>query len=355
MQNYDNHPAQLHLKTLPVNEFLSQQPERVLLDVRTPGEYFQGHIPGALNLPLFTDAERAEVGTLYKQVSKEKAFLRGLDIAGAKLSHYIREAMRMAPGRKVALHCWRGGQRSGSLATLLAFSGFDVRILAGGYKAYRNHILTTFSEKKLRLVVIGGKTGSGKTEILKALADLGEQTIDLEALARHKGSAFGALGEALQPTVEQFENDLFLLFDKMDTSRRVWVENESRSIGRVFIPQGFWEQMKSSPLLQLEVPFEQRVNYLLAAYGAFPPEALMACLQKIQKRMGGQNVKEALEAFHQNDLATATAIALRYYDKTYAHATSKGNFSKIQDIVVEKIAPAAMAHQLIEIADANDL
>lgn len=339
------------MNTATVTNFLLSTTTRTVLDVRTPAEFDKGHIPNAKNLPLFSDEERAEIGTLYKQVSPEKAFLRGLDLAGAKMSWYVREAFRLAPERKVAIHCWRGGKRSASLATLLSFSGFDILVLEGGYKAYRNHLLEQFSQRQTRFLVVGGKTGSGKTEVLRHLARLGEQVIDLEALAHHKGSAFGALGEAPQPTVEQFENELFQQFDQLNPGRRVWVENESRSIGKVFIPQGFWDQMKSGPLFQLEVDFHERIERLIQDYAAFSKEELEHSLQKIERRMGSQHTKEALDAFSNNDLRTATAIALRYYDKTYMHATGKGNFSKIIEIPVEKMDCLEAATQLISLAN----
>lgn len=339
------------MNTVSVTDFLLSSRTRTVLDVRTPAEFTQGHIPNAKNLPLFSDEERAEIGTLYKQVSPEKAFLRGLDLAGAKMSWYVREAFRLAPERKVAIHCWRGGKRSASLGTLLAFSGFDVLVLEGGYKAYRSHLLEQFSQRQTRFLVVGGKTGSGKTEVLRHLARLGEQVIDLEALAHHKGSAFGALGEAPQPTVEQFENKLFQQFDQLNPGRRVWVENESRSIGKVFIPQGFWDQMKSGPLFQLEVDFNERIERLIQDYATFSKEELEHSLMKIERRLGGQQLKEALEALSNNDLRSATAIALRYYDKTYTHATSKGNFSKIMAIPFEKMDCKQAATHLIALAD----
>ncbi len=342
------------MKNLSINDFLSKMPDRVLLDVRTPAEYAHGHIPGALNLPLFSDEERAVVGTLYKQVSKEKAFLKGLDFAGAKMSWYVTEAMKLAPEKKVLVHCWRGGMRSGSLATLLRFAGFEVETLPGGYKAYRNFILENFAERKASFVVLGGKTGSGKTEILAHLRNMGEQVIDLEALAHHKGSTFGALGEAPQPQVEQFENNLFEVFSKIDTQRRTWVENESRSIGRVYIPQGFWDQIKSSRLIHVEMPFENRVGRLAKDYAHFPKEEIENALRKIQKRMGGQHVKAALEAFQNGDIAAATAIALQYYDKSYAHATSKGNFIEKIELPVESIDCQAIAQKLIELANEHN-
>lgn len=342
------------MQALVATDFLDL-PSRgfAMLDVRTPAEYEQGHIPGALNLPLFSNEERAEVGTLYKQVSPEKAYFRGLEIAGAKMAGYLREAFRLVPGRKVAVHCWRGGKRSSSIGTLLEFSGFQVSMLHGGYKSYRNHLLDSFRNPLPRLLVLGGKTGSGKTEILQHLRALGEQVIDLEGLAHHKGSAFGALGQAPQPTVEQFENNLFYALSGLDASRRIWIENESRSIGRVFIPQGFWDQAREAPLIRLEVPFEQRLEYIIAGYGQFGEQELEVCLLKIEKRMGGLQVKEALKSFRAGDIAGATSIALEYYDKTYTHATSKGCFSSIVQVDAKRLEPRLLAQKIISAADAH--
>ena len=323
----------------------------MLLDVRTPAEYEQGHVPDAKNLPLFNNEERAVVGTLYKQVNPEQAFLKGLDLAGAKLSWYVKEAFRLSPKKKVTIHCWRGGQRSGSLATLLSFAGFDVQVLEGGYKAYRHFILEQFSLRKGRFVVLGGKTGSGKTEFLKQLASLGEQIIDLEALANHKGSAFGGLGEAPQPRVEQFENDLFSTWNGLDSDRRIWVENESRTIGKIALPAGFFDQYKSAPMVHLEIPAEERIRHLAEIYATYPKEEIINALVKITKRMGGNNVKDALEAFEAGDVETATAIALHYYDKTYMHSTGKGNFSTIVPLEMEQLDTPSIASQLIQIAN----
>jgi tRNA 2-selenouridine synthase len=343
------------MHVIQAHELITDQVKLPVLDVRTPAEFAQGHIPGAMNVPLFTNEERAEVGTLYKQVSKEKAFLRGLELAGVKMASYDSQAIWAAPGKQAIVHCWRGGMRSKSIATLLKFCGFDIHILEGGYKAYRNYLLEQFSDWKCRFVVLGGYTGTGKTEILRNLASFGEQVIDLEAIARHKGSAFGALGEMPQPTVEQFENDLFSCFCKIDPQKRTWVENESRSIGRVFVPQGFWEQIKSSPLLHVEMPFHLRVGRLIVEYATYPKEELEESLLKIERRMGGQHVKAALEAFRLGDLKKATSITLNYYDKTYEHATSKGNFSKKMYLPVETAESSIIAKKIIEFANEHNL
>jgi tRNA 2-selenouridine synthase len=298
---------------------------------------------------LFEDGERAEVGTLYKRVGPEAAYLRGLDLAGAKLGWYVREVIRRSPSKRVFLYCWRGGKRSGSIGSLLDFSGFEASLLTGGYKAYRTYVLESFEREPRKYLVLGGRTGSGKTAVLEALRTMGEQVIDLEALAHHKGSAFGGLGEEPQPTVEQFENQLHKVWAQTDPDRRVWVENESRSIGRVFIPQGFWNQFKSAPLIRLDIPFQERVAYLLRGYGEHPPEALEACLVKLERRMGGKQVKDALAAFRQGDLEGATSVALSYYDHTYDHATSKGNYSAVCDWSYEKIDPVAAAEGLLDL------
>lgn len=305
---------------LAPSEFLAERTRRTLLDVRSPGEYAQGHIPGAISFPLFNDDERALVGTCYKQNGPEAALELGLEIVGPKMAGFVREAKRLAPERRLAIHCWRGGQRSGSMAWLLRQAGFEVATLAGGYKNYRRHLLERLETLSLDLKVVGGKTGTGKTKILRCLRDLGEQIIDLEMLAHHKGSAFGFIGETPQPTVEQFENDLWDAIAQLDPTRRTWVENESRSIGRVYLPAGFWRNMRASTLLNIEVPDETRVRNLLADYAHTDKAELQSAFLKIGKKLGRQQLKTALEAIEGGHFAKAAQIALHYYDKTYAHS-----------------------------------
>lgn len=343
------------MQKITANLLLEKMQDRVLLDVRTPAEYAAGHIPGALNLPLFSNEERVVVGTLYKQQSPDKAFLKGLEYAGARMPDYVKQARKYAPQGKIIVHCWRGGQRSGSLSWLLSFAGMDVITLQGGYKAYRQHIQQQFAQQKLKLIVLGGQTGSAKTKTLHELAALGEQVIDLEKLAHHKGSAFGALGEEAQPTVEQFENDLYTTFARLDPQRRVWLENESRGIGRVFMPQGFWEQFRQSPLIDLVLPFEERVDFLVKTYATFPKTELITAFQAIERRLGGQNLKIALAALQVDDYAQAAAIALRYYDKSYVHANQKCNFHPVWPFEVGDISLNERAEQLIHFANAQQL
>jgi tRNA 2-selenouridine synthase len=215
-----------------------------IIDVRSPKEFAQGHIPGAHNLPLFSDAERALVGTCYKQKGKEPAIKLGLEIVGLKMTSFVEDAAKMAPGKKIMLHCWRGGMRSSCMAWLLELTGFQVAILKGGYKAYRNYVLSVF-QKDFKLKVLGGRTGSGKTHLLQLVQDKGKQIIDLEAIAHHKGSAFGKIGFAAQPTSEQFENDLARKLQMLDLQHEIWIEDESKGIGRCFIPLNFLQTMRT--------------------------------------------------------------------------------------------------------------
>ncbi len=333
---------------LPPAEFLTARAARVLLDVRSPGEYAQGHMPGAVSFPLFSDEERAQVGTFYKQKSKEAALELGLEIVGPKMAGFVRRAGELAPKRRLAVHCWRGGQRSGSMAWLLRQAGFDVVTLEGGYKNYRRHVLEGFGNWNLKIMVVGGRTGTGKTKILHALRDLGEQIIDLEKLAHHKGSAFGFIGETQQPTAEQFENDLFDALLGLDPARRVWIENESRSIGRVYIPVNFWAKMKNAPLLNIEIPEEARIQNLLTDYVFADKTDLETAFRKIDKKLGGQHLKAALEALEHGDFATAAQIALHYYDKTYQHCLDTNPSPDIRQLKFEHGDPEKIARILVE-------
>ncbi|MBC7777320.1 MAG: tRNA 2-selenouridine(34) synthase MnmH, partial [Phycisphaerae bacterium] len=330
-------------------EFLAERTNRVMLDVRSPAEYAQGHIPETLSFPLFSDEERAAVGTMYKQVGKDEAMELGLRFVGPKMEQFVKQAKMLAPHRRLAVHCWRGGQRSGSMAWLFRQAGFDVVTLEGGYKAYRHHVLQGLEEPDLKLVVLGGRTGSGKTKILQELRDLGEQIIDLEGLAHHKGSAFGFIGEAPQPTVEQFENELFESTLTLQASRRAWVENESRSIGRIFIPQGFFSKMKDSPLVNVEIPDEARIKNLLADYVLTDRTELEHAFQKIATKLGGQHFKTAIEALEQGDFAAAARIALVYYDKTYQHGLETRPSPDIRQLVFEHGDAAEIAEVLAQL------
>jgi tRNA 2-selenouridine synthase len=289
----------------------------VLLDVRSPGEFSQGAVPGAYNLPLFENDERSEVGTLYKQQGPEEALYRGLELIGPKMAPLLRKIKALAKDKKhIAVHCWRGGMRSSSVAQLLETAGYQTTVLEGGYKAYRQWVLESFAQK-WNLHILGGRTGSGKTAILLAMKALGAQVIDLEGLANHKGSAFGHLLEPAQPAQQNFEHMLFDQLSACNPEKSIWLEDESVSIGRIYIPQPLWKQKDRAPLAVVEMSTERRVRQLVAAYAEAPMEELEASLMKIQKRLGGQHVKAAQEALAKKDFVSAASIALKYYDSAY--------------------------------------
>ena len=290
-----------------------------LLDVRAPIEFAQGHVPGALSLPLFTDEERARIGTAYKQVSQERAVHLGLEFFGPKMSAMVKQAKKLAPGKEVRLHCWRGGMRSGAVLWLLELAGFKVHLLDHGYKDYRRAVLASFAQPR-RWRVLGGLTGSGKTDVLHALTtEHGQPVLDLEGLAHHKGSAFGAIGQPPQPTQEQFENNLAAALAALPPDAPIWVEDESRQIGRLTIPAALFEQLRTAPRYVLEVPRAARVAKLAAEYGAESPAELAAAIERLQKRLGGLATKQALAAVAAGDFPLMVERVLDYYDKTYAY------------------------------------
>ena len=321
------------IRPVSTEEFL--QLEHPILDVRSPAEHQRGHIPGSIAFPLFSDEERAVVGTAYKQQGRDQAVLEGLRLIGPRMAPMVEQARRSAPGLKVRVHCWRGGERSGSVAWLLDKAGFtEVFTLKGGYKQFRSHVLSSF-ERPWDLRVLGGYTGTGKTGILKALHAQGEQVIDLEAIAHHKGSAFGALGQPPQPTTEHFEALLWNELRKADGTRPIWVEDESLMIGTVRIPEGFFARMRSAHLFFMELPLEIRAHRLVSEYGVFSKEELGLSIQRIGKRLGPQHVKAALEALADGDLLSVALITLRYYDKAYLRGITERDPSMISRMSID--------------------
>jgi tRNA 2-selenouridine synthase len=303
-------------------EFCKLSLDFPVIDVRSPGEFLQGHVAGATNIPLFSDKERARVGTLYVNAGQEQAVLQGLDFALENIDNYLRKASAVQSSGHILLHCWRGGMRSAAMAELFNHNGYQVFLLKGGYRAYR-----TFARSSLEQVnhirILGGFTGSGKTLLLNTMKEQGAQVIDLEALARHKGSVFGALGQGPQPTNEQFENDLFLQWYKADWRYPIWLEDESRMIGNVTIPEPIVKKIATSPVFIVETKRQTRLDNLVREYSLFDKALLAEALQKIGQRIGGEHLRTALCAIDQGDFYSVADIALRYYDKAYLHALSR--------------------------------
>lgn len=339
------------VRALDITDFLALGTP--IIDVRSPKEFAQGHIHGAVSLPLFSDEERAVVGTLYKQQGRDPAVLEGLRIVGPKLAGIVEEARSVASDGRIRVHCWRGGERSGSVAWLLDKAGFaEVHTLRRGYKGFRNHVLASF-ELPIALNVLGGYTGTGKTETLGHLHDLGEQVIDLEGLAHHKGSSFGALGEAPQPTTEHFENMLWSAMSRLDMQRPIWVEDESVMIGRCKIPQAFFDRMRTAVLYFAEMPQEQRADRLVIDYGKYPKEQLADAVKRIEKRMGPQHCKSALHALEEGNLHSVAVLTLNYYDKAYAHGAAQRDQSRVIKLPARKEDLKGLAELMVRMSRAG--
>lgn len=306
------------VQQIDIEEYLKS--ETPLIDVRSPGEYNKGHIPGAINIPLFSDTERARVGTVYKRQSREKAMHLGYKYVQPKLEDFILRSKQAAREGRVTVYCARGGLRSGSFAGHLHDNGFHlVSVISGGYKAYRKHALGTF-DIPFHLRILGGYTGSGKTPVIHQLIQRGHQAVDLEGLAMHRGSAFGAINEHGQPTSEQFQNNLFNVWRKLDHSQPVWLEDESHNIGGVVVPYNLITQMRKSVLYFLDVPKEARARHLVSEYADVSSESLAESIHKISKRLGQQNTIRCLQLLEKKNYYEVALLALSYYDKSYAKA-----------------------------------
>jgi tRNA 2-selenouridine synthase len=317
------------IKKINIVRFLELAEITPVVDVRSPSEFIAGHIPGAINIPLFDDNERAAVGIKYKKEGRIPAIIDGLKHIAPLMSSKLQQAILTANNRKLLVHCWRGGMRSEAMAWLFSLGDIDTEILDGGYKNYRHHILERLSEKR-KMIILGGLTGSSKTHILKYLKVHDNKVVDLEGLARHKGSAFGSLGQLPQPSTEHFANILFDEWKKLDNDLPVWLEDESRNIGTVFMPDSFYNNMQEAPTIVLMMDVKSRLPRLLEEYSKYPPESLKESIIKISRRLGGEKTQDSLKAIDAGDFAKAIEITLNYYDKAYLFGMKK----KINETII---------------------
>ncbi len=355
----------MRITRLLIEDFVTESQGHPIFDVRSPAEYAHAYIPSANNLPLFTNEERKVVGTAYKQESKERAIKIGLEYFGPKMVKMIEEAEQVVKAyaakkknpdseKTIFVYCWRGGMRSAGVAWLLDLYGFKVYTLVGGYKAYRSWVLKQF-EKEYPISIIGGYTGSGKTETLHRLQTMKEAVLDLEGIASHKGSAFGNLGQPIQPKQEMFENLLATRLYELTVlqqAEHIWTEDESQRIGEVNIPIRFYSFLRTRNLYFMDLPFEERLNYIVEHYGQFEKEKLINATIRIQKRLGGLETKTAVNCLLENDVKGAFTILLKYYDKFYNKSmhNQRGHVELLmQKIVMQKVNPAANAEQVKKI------
>lgn len=301
-----------------IETFLELSEKIPVVDVRSPSEFSSGHIPGALNIPLFNDNERKEIGITYSKEGRAAAIIAGLRLTGPEMHSRLGEGLKVAAEGKLLIHCWRGGMRSEAMAWLFSQGGIQCEVLQGGYKSYRHLVLSNLAVNR-RMIILGGLTGSGKTQILNILKERDIPAIDLERLANHKGSAFGSLGQLPQPSSEHFANLLYSEWRQLPEEAPVWLEDESLNIGTVFMPKEFYQNMQKNPAVVLLMDIETRLEKLAREYSEYPAADLEAAVRRISRRLGGDNANEALRAIQTGDNRKAAAITLKYYDKAYMH------------------------------------
>ncbi len=285
-----------------------------VIDVRAPVEYARGHIPGAINIPLLSDDQRHQVGLCFRESGKEAAMLLGLQLVGPTMSKLAQAGLDL--GEPVVIYCHRGGKRSQSVEWLWKQLGIQVHILEGGYKQFRQWALQTLT-KPIKAILLAGPTGVGKTDFLMLLQELGDPILDLEGLASHKGSAFGAIGEERQPTQIQFENRLAIKMNELDANHIVWIESESRRIGRINIPETLWASMQVAQRVYVHRNRIDRIERLCHDYRKATVEEITLALNRIRKRLGPESFKESLETLEQGDLSGVVDLVLKYYDRAY--------------------------------------
>ncbi len=335
-------------KIISLEEFWELKDQYPLIDARSEGEFAQSHIPRAVNIPILNNLERIEVGTLYKERGSEEATVKGFELVGPRFHLILKETLKRFPEKRIILYCWRGGMRSQILSWLLDMVGFEVYRLKGGYKTYRTYSYGLV-RKQWDFIILGGKTGTGKTRLLKKMQGKGEQVIDLERLAKHKGSSFGAIGQPAQPTVEQFENKLAEDLRKLNPENPIWVENESRKIGRVILPDLFYQQMLEAPLIDIVKSEEERIKLIQEEYATLPADDLILAVLRLKKRLGGLRTSQAIEAIVEGNHESWIANMLIYYDKAYTFDLEKHADDKIYSLDLTGLDPDTSILKLLEI------
>lgn len=320
----------------------------MIIDVRSPGEFAEDHVPGAVNLPVLDNEERARVGTIYVQESAFLARRIGAALVAKNASRHLEEALADKPADfKPLVYCWRGGQRSNSLALILAQVGWRTMVLKGGYKTYRRLVLKRLYDDPLdlKLILLDGGTGSGKTDILQRAEKLGAQVIDLEGLAKHRGSLFGALEDEPQPTQKMFESRLLHAIEGLDPSRPILVEAESNKIGERTLPPSFWTAMRAAPRIEINAPLEARADYLVGAYPELLKDRpkLSTVLSKLEVYPGRkrlENWRDLADEGHFADLAKE--VVELHYDPAYERSRKRDERPLLKTIAVESLDEASL-------------
>ena len=300
-----------------------------IIDVRSPSEFYQGHWPGAVNIPLFSDSERETIGKSYKKESRLKAILQGLKVTIPNAKNLLEIILKITTrkegkNKSLRIYCWRGGMRSSSFAWLARTIGIRTYLLKGGYKNYRKWVLNQF-EADLPIRLLGGKTGTRKTDLLNYINEENIHVIDLEGIANHRGSSFGSLGMKEQPSTQQFENILAESLDSFqkNSAIEIWLEAESSNLGKCRIPNSLYTKMKKAPILEIIKDKNERVKNLVNVYSQNSQTELKDAVNRISKRLGPQRTKEALTAIKRKEWSKACESMLDYYDKCYEYELKK--------------------------------
>ena len=292
-----------------------------IIDVRAPAEYAEDHLPGAISLPVLDDAQRAEVGTIYKQVNPFTARKLGAALVAANAARHLQGPLADKPGAwRPLVYCWRGGQRSGSFAMILGQIGWRVETIAGGYKAWRALVVKALYDTPFPcpVVVLDGNTGSAKTDVLKLLAARGVQVLDLEGLARHRGSLFG--GQGPQPSQKAFDCALAMAMSRLDPAQVVVIEAESSKVGNCRLPPEIWKAMQRAPRVAIAAPLSARAEYLTRAYGDLiaDTEALAAVIDRLRPAHAAERIAEWQAMVQRGAFADLAAGLMQYhYDPRY--------------------------------------
>lgn len=328
-----------------------------IIDVRAPAEYAEDHIPGAISLPVLDDAERAQVGTIYKQVSPFTARKLGAALVARNAATHLQGPLADRDGGwRPLVYCWRGGQRSGSFASILGQIGWRVETIAGGYKAWRALVVAAVYDRPVRapVVVLDGNTGSAKTEVLAGLAALGLQVLDLEGMANHRGSLFGAMGA--QPSQRSFEARLAMALDALDPGRPVVVEAESSKVGECRLPPELWKAMVAAPRVALAVPRPARAGYLVRAYADLTADRgrLAAVIGKLRHAHAREVVEDWLALAAAGEFAAlAEGLMQHHYDPRYEkHRARMGG--RIEELEADSLSPQGIAALADRVAGAVD-
>jgi tRNA 2-selenouridine synthase len=319
-----------------------------VIDVRSPSEFAEDHIPGAVSLPVLDDEERAKVGTIYVQDSRFRARRIGAALVARNVARHLETALADQPGGfRPLIYCWRGGQRSGAMATILAQVGWRTAVIAGGYKTYRRHVKARLYDdtSALRLVLLEGRTGSGKTEVLSRLAARGVQTLDLEALAGHRGSVFGAVAGQPQPSQKMFESRLLAALEELDPARPIVVEAEASKIGERMTPPTLWKAMGEAPRILLGAPLAARARYLAREYADVIADrpTFDAALERLPGNMSRKTLESWRAFADAGDLeALAAGLMEVHYDPAYDRAARKDPRPRLGAIEIPDLAPAEL-------------